>query len=64
MDERFFLPSENYTKRSNSMVFGFEKIMNFAMDINSNTSVVKLHHKFMLASYMKQIAKFLALFIL
>ena len=26
-----------------------------------NGSVVKLHHKFMLASYMKQIAKFLAL---
>ena len=28
-----FWPSENYTKRSNSMVFGFEKLMDFAMDI-------------------------------
>ena len=28
-----FLPSENYTRWSDSMVFGFEKIMDFAMDI-------------------------------
>ena len=29
--------------------------------LTSSVSVVKSHHKFMLASYMKQIAKFLAL---
>ena len=28
---QFCLPSENYTKRSNTMVFGVEKTMDFAM---------------------------------
>ena len=28
-----FLPSENYTRWSDSMVFGFEKILDSAMDI-------------------------------
>ena len=27
-------PLETYTERSNSMVFGFEKIMNFVVDID------------------------------
>ena len=44
MDEivgsRFFLPSENYTKRSNSMVFGFKKKMGFAMDIDKLANLV------------------------
>ena len=31
---QIFLALENNTKRSNSMVFDFEKIMDFAMDID------------------------------
>ena len=29
-----FFPSGNYTKGSNNMVFGFEKLMDFALDID------------------------------
>ena len=31
---RGLIPSENHTKRSNSMDFGYEKIMDFAIDID------------------------------
>ena len=34
MDFQIFLPSEKYSKRSNSMVFGFQNIMDFAIDID------------------------------
>ena len=34
MELQIFLPSENYTKRSNNMVSGLKKIMDFVMDID------------------------------
>ena len=34
MELQIFLPSENYTKRSNNMVSGLKKIMYFVMDID------------------------------
>ena len=54
-----------FVDKIDTQTFGEKKVRsdNF-IEINRyiNTSVVKSHHKFMFASYMKQIAKFLSTF--
>ena len=52
MELQIFLPSENYTKRSNNMVSGLKKIMDFVMDID------KLHLANLMGKVMDEIMEY------